>query len=74
MVSGFPVPSRDVTARESLVSDIQAGDWKTANLFLQCGTAELFITSVNVKNLIVVNIFRDFQKLLWTLAQGETNS
>ncbi len=48
-VSGFPVPSRDVTdktlpgrefelfpARESLVSDIPAGDGKIANLFLQC--------------------------------------
>jgi hypothetical protein len=43
-VSGFPVLSRDVTyllnklfpARESLVSDIQAGDGKTDNLFLQC--------------------------------------
>ncbi len=46
----FPVHSRDVTnqtlpgreylnyspARESLVSDIPAGDGKTANLFLQC--------------------------------------
>jgi hypothetical protein len=43
-VSGFPVPSQDVTLtklslagnnlnRESLVSDIQAGDGKTANLF-----------------------------------------
>jgi hypothetical protein len=31
-VSDFPVPSRDV----SLVSDIPAGDGKTANLFLQC--------------------------------------
>ncbi len=44
-VSGFPVPSQDVTLtklslagnnlnRESLVSDILAGDGKTANLFL----------------------------------------
>jgi hypothetical protein len=31
----FPVPSRDVT-RECLVSDIPAGDGKTANLLLQC--------------------------------------
>jgi hypothetical protein len=29
---GFPVPSRDVT----YVSDIPAGDGKTAYLFLQC--------------------------------------
>ncbi len=49
-VSGFPVPSRDVTYQtlpgreilllfppgESLVSDILPGDGKTANLFLQC--------------------------------------
>ncbi len=39
-VSGFPVPCRDVTyqslpARESFVSDIPAGDGKTANPFLQ---------------------------------------
>ncbi len=27
-------------ARESLVSDIPAGDGKTANLFLQCGTTK----------------------------------
>ncbi len=37
----FPVPTRDVTnqtlpGRESVVSDIPAGDGKTANLFLQC--------------------------------------
>jgi hypothetical protein len=50
-VSHFPVPSRDVTdqtlsgrektklfpPRKSLVSDIPAGDGKTANSFLQCG-------------------------------------
>jgi hypothetical protein len=50
MVSGFPVSSRDVPYQtlpgreklwlfpswESLVSDIPAGDGKTANLFLQC--------------------------------------
>ncbi len=49
-VSHFPVPSQDVNnqtlpcgekiylspARESLVSDIPAGDGKMANLFLQC--------------------------------------
>jgi len=49
-VSKFPVPSRDVThrgrnndiicklfpARESVVSDIPAGDGNIANLFLQC--------------------------------------
>jgi hypothetical protein len=43
-VSDFPVSSRDVTnqtlklfpARESLVSDIPAGDGKIANSFLQC--------------------------------------
>ncbi len=50
-VSDFPAPSWDVTkqtlpgrkyivkffpARESLVSDIPAGDGKIANLFLQC--------------------------------------
>ncbi len=49
-LSIFPVPSRDVTyqtfpggewfllfpARESLVSDIPAGDGKIVNLFLQC--------------------------------------
>jgi hypothetical protein len=37
-VSGFPrpVPSLPVPARESLASDIPAGDEKTANLFLQC--------------------------------------
>jgi hypothetical protein len=33
-VSGFLVP-----ARERLVSDIPAGDGKTANLFLQCGAS-----------------------------------
>jgi hypothetical protein len=59
-VSGYPVPTRDVTARESLVSAIPAGDGKTAHLFLQCGTGELFIASVNVKSLKIVNIFRDF--------------
>jgi hypothetical protein len=50
MVNNFPVPSRDVTkknsscpgiiklfpARESLVSDIPAGDGKIVNLVLQC--------------------------------------
>ncbi len=49
-ISGFPVPSRDVTdqilpgrgiiklftARECLVSDIPAGDGKIDSLFLQC--------------------------------------
>ncbi len=35
-VSDFPVPSRVFPARESLVSDIPAGDRKIANLFLQC--------------------------------------
>ncbi len=52
-VSHFPVPSRDVTdqtlsgrektklfpPRKSLISDIPAGDGKTANSFLQCGCA-----------------------------------
>ncbi len=32
-ICDFPVPS---PARESLVSDITAGDGKMANLFLQC--------------------------------------
>ncbi len=37
----FPVPSQDVTnqtllARETLVSDIPAGDGKNDNLFVQC--------------------------------------
>ncbi len=49
-VSHFPIPSRDVTdqtlsgrektklfpPRKSLISDIPAGDGKTANSFLQC--------------------------------------
>jgi hypothetical protein len=42
-VVDFPVPNRDVIyqtfpglVRESLVSDIPAGDGKIANLFLQC--------------------------------------
>ncbi len=45
-LNDFPVPSRDVTnqtgiiklfpPRESLVSDIPAGDGKMANLFSQC--------------------------------------
>jgi hypothetical protein len=32
----FLYPAGDVPARESLVSDIPAGDGKIANLFLQC--------------------------------------
>ncbi len=64
-VRGFPVPSRDViyqtlvgnnliiSARESLVSDITAGDGKTAKLFLQLcpsltTTTLLFSLSVDV--------------------------
>ncbi len=38
-VSDIPVPSRDVTKlsrRESLVSDIPAGDGNVAKLFVQC--------------------------------------
>ncbi len=31
-------------ARESLVSDIPAGDGKTANLFLQCNNCKIFST------------------------------
>jgi hypothetical protein len=53
-VSDFPIPSRNIRmsgrrdagkgfpARESLVSDIQAGDGKIANLFLQCMDAGIF--------------------------------
>jgi hypothetical protein len=33
-VSGFPIPSLDVTNQLSLASDIPAGDGKTAGLFL----------------------------------------
>jgi hypothetical protein len=33
-VSDFPVPSQDVSARETLVSDIPAGDEKIDNPFL----------------------------------------
>jgi hypothetical protein len=35
-VADFPVPSRDVITKLSLVIDILAGDGKIGNIFLQC--------------------------------------
>jgi hypothetical protein len=61
-VINFPVPRGDVTyqtlpgrenfpARESLVSDIPAGDGKIANLFLQCKGFQEFEYRVAEENL-----------------------
>jgi hypothetical protein len=63
-VSGFPVP-----ARESLVSDIPAGDGRTANLFLQCRPAiKLSPTATVCKTQDVTYYCRPMGHVVWPVA------
>ncbi len=59
MVSHFPVPS---PTRESLKSDIRAGDGKMANLFLQC-TVCVHLLYSNVSLALILPALFTFDKM-----------
>jgi hypothetical protein len=65
----FPVPSRDVPARESLICDIPAGDGKNVNLFYSVLFSNFSSNNQYIETKVTIYNKYVCQLLLWVFTQ-----